>query len=127
MASFAPLSTWLFTQEFTTRAHAIAEMTAKAVDAFVENGLHPRTFDIARDLIQQLDAVEHAAWRAAASLGRTHRTKVLPSSPQQRLLAPPEADDQHNGILGIERLARLAGRHPARTENRDRQEASLGG
>ena len=67
MASFAPLSTWLFTQEFTTRAHAIAEMTAKAVDAFVENGLHPRTFNIARDLIQQLDAVDQCPTELTAA------------------------------------------------------------
>jgi len=169
-ASFGPLSTRLFTQEFTVRARTIVEMTAKEARVFVENGLHPRTFDIARELIQQLEGVDHrsayveaharafkirldlateharkrreqlglelrsamtresrAAWRAAASLGRTHRTKVLPSPPPQKLLAPPRADDQHDGILGIKRLARRAGIHLTRTENPDRQEESAGG
>jgi len=31
------------------RTHSIVEMTAKRADVFVENGLHPGRFDIARD------------------------------------------------------------------------------
>lgn len=169
-APIEPLATRLPTQMFTVRAHNIVEITAKEAHVFVENGLHPRTFDIARDLIKQLVAIDHrsayaeaharsfkvrleyatqrarmrreqlglelrsamtgesrAAWRAAASLGRTHRPKVLPSAPPQKLLAPPKADDLHDGILGIKRLARRAGRHLTGAENADRQEASGGG
>jgi len=168
-APIEPLGTRLRTQEFTVSARSIVEMAAKEARVFVENGLHPRTFDVARDLVQQLETVDHrsayveaharafktrldlateharkrreqlglelrsamtresrAAWRAAASLGRTHRTKVLPSPPPQKLLAPPQTDDQPDGILGIRRLALRAGRRFARTENPDRQEASAG-
>jgi hypothetical protein len=169
LASFGPLPTRLFTEEFTTRVRAIVEMTANAADAFVENGLHPRTLDIAHDLVQQFEALDHhsayveaharsfkarldlaieharkrreqlelelrsamtresrAAWHAAASLGRTHRTRLLHSPPPQRLLAAPEADDSDGGMLGIRRLARRAGRHLMRADDADRREASAG-
>lgn len=168
-ASFGPITHRVSTQQFTVTAHTIIEMTAKEADVFIENGLHPRTFDIARDLLEQLVEIDHraayaaaharsfndrlelaserarkrreqvalelrsamtresrAAWRAASSLGRTHRSKALPAPPAQRLLAAPKSEDQRDGILGIKRLARRAGRHLVRTESADPAKASAG-
>ncbi|HEY4129386.1 MAG TPA: hypothetical protein VGM50_02155 [Gemmatimonadaceae bacterium] len=144
-APFAPLSTKLATCAFTVQATTIIDLTARQADVFIEHGLHPQTFDRARDLIAQLVAVDyragyteatarsfnirlahalkharkrrrqlylelqrsmtdesHAAWIGAASLGRTHRPKLLKAG-------TGNVEGPQVRIGGIKRLARRVG------------------
>lgn len=57
------------------------------------------------ELRRAMTADSRAALRAAASLGRTHRPKLLPGAPAQKLLAAPDAQ-RSPGDGGMKRLAR---------------------
>jgi hypothetical protein len=57
------------------------------------------------ELRRAVTADSRAALRAAASLGRTHRPKLLPGAPAQKLLAAPDSPPSP-GAGGMKRLAR---------------------
>jgi hypothetical protein len=52
----------------------------------------------------------------AASLGRTHRPKLLPAPQAQKLLARPESDEPHEEAAGIKRLVRRVGLYLPRVD-----------
>jgi len=132
LPTLAPVSTDFPTYRFSQDALAIINVASTCASVLIANGLHPRTFDDARALIQRLTELDrdeiqtsihsrtfetrlsltvdasrkrrkqlqhqlrHAmtdetrrAWKAAGSLGRTHRPKQLSAGATPKLLAAP--------------------------------------